>query len=255
MIVDGSSARTISAIVTAHSEAVLAGPSMRSAELAVSRAEAEGFRVERIIGLDSPTPGCRGYFEQYEATGWRILEVDRRDQGLARNAYADASNGRYIAFLDADDLWSENWLSEAGRIAIEAEAAGECVVVHPEMNWFFGGSAARLVNIEQESLLFDPRHFLFRNYYDALAFSPRAAHLDLPFPDRDIEGGYAYEDMQWSIETMAAGWRHRVARNTIIFKRRRQDSQTMRASQRGVVIRDLEALRIENVASLGSRSD
>lgn len=245
----------ITAIVTAHSETILAGPTMRSAELAVQRAEAEGFTVERLIGLDAPTPGCKRFFSQFVADGWRIEEVDHRDQGKARNAYARDAQSSSVAFLDGDDLWSENWLVIAGRMMREAEAAGERIIVHPELNWFFGNAASLLVNIDQDNVLFEPRHFLFRNYYDALSLAPRQAHVDHPFADRDIAGGYAYEDMQWAIETMAAGYRHRVAKDTIIFKRRRQDSQTIRASQRGVVIRDIDCLKIDRIGALGAAAE
>ena len=34
------------------------------------------------------------------------------DLGRVRNALVPRATGRYIAFLDADDLFSENWLAE-----------------------------------------------------------------------------------------------------------------------------------------------
>ena len=51
----------ITVAVTAHSESVVAGPTMRSAETAIRAAEAEGFRVERLIGLDAPSDGFRSF--------------------------------------------------------------------------------------------------------------------------------------------------------------------------------------------------
>lgn len=241
----------ISAIVTAHSETVLSGPTMRSADAAIRRAETAGYRVERLIGLDAPSEGCRAYFESPRFDDWRRLTLDCRDQGKARNALAAEASGRWLAFLDADDLWSENWLTEAAAALAAAEAKGERAIAHPELNWIFDRHANVLVKVDQDDPLFQPYAFCFRNYYDALAMAPKAAHLEHPYADRDIARGFAFEDMQWNVETMAGGWRHRVVRDTIIFKRRREASQTIQASQRGVVIRDLDAMRVDRIADLG----
>lgn len=241
----------ISAIVTAHSESVLAGPTMRSAEAAIAAAEAAGFSVERLIGLDTPTAPCRAYFESSAFDGWRRLSFAFRDQGLARNALAEAASGRWIAFLDADDLWSENWLAEAARRLQRAETEGLRAIAHPELNWVYGGNANVMVKIEQDEAPFHPYIMYFKNYYDALAMAPREAHIEHPYAMRDLPQGFAFEDMQWNIETMAAGWRHVVAPDTIVFKQRRAASQTVQAGARGVTIRDLDVMRIENVLRLG----
>ena len=240
----------ISAILTAHAETVLAGPTMRSAEVAIARAEEAGLTVERLIGMDNATPACRAYFDNPEHAAWRKIAFSFKDQGKARNALAEAATGRWVAFLDGDDLWSENWLVEAAKTMRAAEDAGERAIVHPEINWVFDKNANTIVNMASDDPLFEPRFFYFRNFYDALALAPRQAHLEIPYADRDMPTGYAFEDMQWGVETVAAGYKHRVARDTIIFKRRRSESQTTRASQRGVVIRPLEAMRIDRVDGL-----
>jgi hypothetical protein len=241
----------IAAIVTIHGESVLAAPTVKSAEVAAAAAEKAGYSVERLIGLDAPTAAARAYFSADRFAGWPRSEVACRDQGLARNAFVRQTRARWIAFLDGDDLWSENWLVEAARLLEQAENAGEGAIVHPEVNWFFDKEQSVIVNIDQDDPLFSPAFFYFGNYYDALAAAPRAAHLDHPYPHRDLEQGFAVEDWQWSIETMADGWTHRIAPGTIIFKRRREQSQTIEASRRAAVTRQLPALRIDLVEDLG----
>lgn len=239
----------ISAIVTLHAEFILAGPTLRSAEQAIAAAERSGLKVERVIGLDRPTEETRTFARAFAGDRWRVQEVDCGDQGAARNAYAGSSEGEWIAFLDGDDLWSENWLVKAAE---KARDRGEKAIVHPELNWFFGRQNAIHVNVDQDDPLFDPRFYHYRSLYDALSFAPRDAHLEVPFAQRDLDRGYAFEDMQWSIETMLAGYRHVVAPDTIIFKRRREGSQNAIAGARGVAIRDLPILQIEQLEALAA---
>ena len=239
--------------VTFHSETLLAGPTLKSAEAALAPLEAAGLRVERLIGLDSPSDATRAYLDQPDFAGWRHSEHAFRDQGRTRNALAGAARGRWLAFLDGDDLLSENWLSGAVRMLTDAGPEAR-LIVHPELHWQFDAVQGVMVNPAQSDRLFLPQYFALANYYDALCVAPRAAWLAHPFADRDIAGGFAFEDWQWGVETMAAGWQHVVARDTVIFKRRRDRSQTHESKSRAAVIRAHPALAIDRLADLGRDS-
>ncbi|SLN68894.1 glycosyltransferase family A protein [Roseisalinus antarcticus] len=236
--------------LTVHAESLVAGPTLASAEAALARLEAAGYRVERLIGLDDPTPEARAFMTQPALAAWEVREMAFRDQGRTRNALAAQARGRWLAFLDADDLFSENWLIEAVQ-SLEAAGPGARVILHPEVVWEFDGTAMSHANIAQDNPLFTPHHLGIQNYYDALCLAPREAWTEVPFADRDIAGGFAYEDWQWAVETMAAGWHHGVVRDTLIFKRRRDSSQTGEARSRRVSIRGLAALAIDRIGRLG----
>lgn len=242
----------ISLILTAHAETVIAGPTLKSAEAAVNAAQAVGLAVERTIAFDNPTEACLEYFSHPICSSWRKETYSFRDQGAVRNAAATASSGRYIAFLDADDLFSENWLVEAFRLC---EGLPGKVIAHPELNWIFDRASSVLVKTGQEDESFDPYYFYFANYWDALCMAPRQAHIDVPYAPRDISSGFAYEDWQWNCETMTAGFIHRIAEDTIIFKRRRERSQTITASQRQSVIRDVEFLKADVIEKFWGGKD
>jgi hypothetical protein len=240
--------------VTAHAETVVAGPPMRSAEMAIRAAEAQGLRVERLIGLDTPSNDCRGFFYQPLFKSWSIVEFQFSNLSNTRNALAKVANGRWIAFLDADDLFSENWLAVGARLLAQAHKVNDKIIVHPELSWVFDKQALIFVKPDQNDPCFIPQYFYFRNYYDAPSLSPLAAHLETPYAPIDLSSGFGFEDWQWNIETMAAGWRHVVAENTVVFIRRRERSICTETEEGHGVIRAMQSMAIDNVAKVGKGS-
>lgn len=241
----------ITLAITLHAETTVAIPSIRSAEACIRAAEAAGLSVERLMAFDTPTDECRNYFARTDLPSrWDPSEFAFRDQGRTRNALAERARGRWLAFLDGDDLFSENWLVEAAKCLRQAEQADEKIIVHPELNLFFDAALSSFVKINQSDPLFCPYYFCVENYYDALCMAPTMAWLKHPYPSRAIADGFAYEDWQWNIETMAAGWRHVAARDTIIFKRRRDSSQSHESRQHKACIRALEAMAVDQIMSI-----
>jgi glycosyltransferase involved in cell wall biosynthesis len=240
-------------VVTAHNETTVCGPTMRAADVAVEAARMRGYRVQTIIGLDDATEATSAYFHQPHFDHWERRILHERDLGRVRNALVPECEGRYIAFLDADDLFSENWLAEGVAELDAAAERGERAVAHPELNVVFDGQRGVLLNLDQGSPLFTPYYLYVRHYYDSLCMAPRQAYLEIPYVTRDVPNGLSYQDFQWTIETMAAGWRHRVVRDTIIFKRRRDVSLVTESNQRRSVVRSLPAMAIDRIRDLGHR--
>lgn len=242
-------------IVTAHNETIVCGPTMMSADAAIARARREGFTVEPLIVLDSATDACREYFEQPAFDHWGRVYVEERDLGRTRNKVIPDTKGRFIAFLDSDDLFSENWLSEGIKLLNRAEDAGEKVVAHPELNWLFDGATSVFAKPDQDCHVYSQYFFYYSNYYDSLCMAPRQCHLDIPYIHRDIPNGLSFQDWQFSVETTEAGWKHLTAKNTIIFKRRRDSSLVTESRDRQAIVRQLPAMAIDRVAALGRQAD
>ncbi|HEX7738964.1 MAG TPA: glycosyltransferase family A protein [Marmoricola sp.] len=240
----------LSVVLTAHSETAVCGPTVRSADDAIAAARAEGITVEAIVALDRATEATTAYFRQDRFDHWDRRVYDEGDLGRVRNAALPETSGRFIAFLDADDLFSENWLVEGVRRLRRAEDAGERVIAHPELNVQFDGAQVVLRNIAQRSPLFTPYFAYVRNYYDALAMAPREAHLEVPYGANDLSDGVGFEDWQFGLETMGAGWEHVIVPDTIIFKRRRDFSLVVESSSRKTVVRQLPAMAIDRVRDL-----
>jgi len=243
----------LTVVVTAHDETAVCGPTMAAADLAIEAARAGGLTVQPIIALDAASEATTAYFRQPRFDHWERWVFDEGDLGRVRNTLLPQTDGRFVAFLDADDLFSENWLVEGVAELVAAEERDEGAIAHPELNIVFDGTRSVLVNISQDSPLFTPHYLYIRHYYDSLCLAPREAHLEVPYVSRDVPNGLSYQDFQFTIETLDAGWRHLVVRDTIIFKRRRDVSLVTESTQRKSVVRALPGMAIDRVRDLGAR--
>lgn len=241
----------ITVAITAHSEGVVAGPTIHSCEAAIAAAEAAGYTVERLIGLDNATEQTARYFNQPALDHWRKIKLSVGDLGLARNALAQAAAGRMTAFMDADDLFSENWLALAANMLEEGRAERQKWIMHPELNWFFDAAGAVLVNPDQDSDFYAPMYWRVGNCFDSLAMADTDTFRNVPYRGRDKASGYGYEDWCWNIETIEAGFKHRTVRDTIIFKRRRDSSLVTELNDGKSVLWELDALAIDRLQTLG----
>jgi hypothetical protein len=242
----------ISVIVTAHAEGVLLGATLRSAEAAIARAEADGLTCERLLGLDAATETTRAIAQSPQFSEWSLHEVNLRDPFLTRNTMIGAANGRWIALVDGDDLVSENWLARGAETLQCAGDKANTTVVHPELNVIFDHHNGSFLKIAPTDPLFVPEVFYFDNYYDLMAFTPRSLHLTYPYDRRKFDAGYGFQDWQWNLKTLAAGVTHQIASDTIVFKRRRPNSISEINRGRNAVVHFVdEAMRIDKVRQLG----
>lgn len=237
----------ISVILTAHSESVVSGRTLSTAEKSIRQAQDAGLTIEKIIVLDNPTEETAQYFNAIPFDGWRIEQVDERDPGLTRNAGVNLASGTYIAFLDADDLFSPNWLTKAHQHAEELLKVKQHVVIHPELYWRFDGERGAKMNLPQDHPFLDPGLFLTINPFDALCFTTREFLQQQPFKPREIDKGYAFEDWCWIINAFISGAFHSVAKDTIIFKRRRFGSINRDARNRNSSLPLIENFSLEDI--------
>ena len=92
---------SITAVLNAHREGMLAKPSLDSLKRAVALAEKAGFQVETLAVLDRADALTREVVKSNGPDRLRLEDVDFGDLGLARNHGAAKAQGHYVAFLDA----------------------------------------------------------------------------------------------------------------------------------------------------------
>ena len=237
-------------IVTAHNETLVSGPTMESADRAVAEARAAGYTVQTVVALDNATEATTEYFHQPDFDHWERWVMHEADLGRVRNALVPRTEGQYVAFLDADDLFSENWLASGLAELEAARQRNERIIGHPEVIITFDGAVGLHQNVDQRSPLFTPYFLYVRNAYDSLCLAPREAHLEVPYVHRDIPNGLSWQDWQFAVETMSRGWDHVLVPDTIIFKRRRDSSLMVESTGRRALLRSLPEMAIDRIRDL-----
>ena len=216
----------VTAIITAHNEGPLIGLSLRSLLDAVDFARQSGLEVEILAVLDNPDDSTRVAMADAAEHGCRVVEVAYGDHGLARNEAIRLSAGRYLAFLDGDDLWSENWVVDAFGVC---ETDPGRVIAHPAINWIFDNGSYCYFLPDQTDPAYDPAFLRVANSWDQLCMAPVEVHRAHPYHRRELDRGFAYLDWTWNLETIEAGLVHRTVPETLHFKRRRATSQFTQA--------------------------
>ena len=211
----------VTAILTAHAEGKLAATSLVSFERAIAEARQAGLVVEGLIVLDRADASTRAQFAGVEPR-FRVIMTDEGDPGQARNAGVAAAEGRFVTFLDGDDLWSSNWIVLAYRLCA---AEPDKVIAHSEVNIVFGVERHMWWHADSRLPGFDPTYLRIGNYWDAMSCAARALFQRFPFVANDLRLGFGHEDWHWNCVTLVAGIDHRPAIGTAHFKRKRPGSQ------------------------------
>ncbi|MDZ5623116.1 glycosyltransferase family A protein [Nocardioides sp. HM23] len=216
-----SATTDITAILVARDEGPRIGISLHSLLDTVAAARESGLTVEQVVVLADPSPGTRWALDGVESRGVRLLAIDRDrsgDPGAVRNAAVDAATGEYVALLDGGSVWSENWLTAAHALCSSEPGR---LITHPEVHWFYEQGRELYFPPDQDEPGFDPAVLRDGNCWDAQALAAAAVYRDVPFPEVGPEAAPGLLDWDWSVATLAAGFRHRVVPATINFRRRR----------------------------------
>ncbi len=230
----------ITCVLNGHREGALIYPTIRSAKRTIEHTRSAGLDTELIVVLDRADHQTSIIVERELKDFGRVLNVDLGDLGYARNRGVAHSRGKYIGFLDGDDLWSREWLIDAYELCSNHEKE---VIVHPEYNIYFGDDSAHvLLHIDMESPEFEFEYLLRQNYWTALSFAAKSTYSRIPFRRNDITSGFGFEDWTWNAETIRKGCVHKTAAGTSHFVRRgkRQESLLSRTNRGSSVPRVLD---------------
>lgn len=201
----------VTVVVNAHREGLIAAATLKSLRRSRLYAERHGYRVETIICLDKGDELTRELIHNCASEDSKLLEVNFGDLGQSRNFAVTHALGRYISFLDADDLFGENWLAFAIKAA---DGNLREVIWHPEVNLYFGLDPHILRHIDMEIDEFEPLSMILGNPWTALSFAKRAVFERFPYPETSLSMGIGYEDWGWNRRVMSAGFIHKTVKGT-----------------------------------------
>lgn len=230
-----------------HTEGTGALPSIVSAWRAVQLAQSRGLTCELLLLLDQPDKPTVHIAERFcERRDVRLAIVSESDLGSARNRACESSTAEWIAFLDGDDLWGEEWLWRAHLAAQDVDA--EPVAWHPELNIIFGDHRSIVHHVDSDDPTFSWSRFRLHNQWTALAFVRRNDLLGLPYPRNDLAAGFGFEDWSWNEEVLRRGGKHCVVPQTCHFIKRTSGPSLLRSSQRSLRTRYMDDADITHVA-------
>lgn len=210
----------ITVILTGHREGWMIYNTIVSMKQAKQNAENNGLSVEVIIILDKHDSLTDEFIKTNSSSDIQVEHISSGDVAVARNHAVSIANGEFIAILDGDDLWSNNWLSAAYNAASKTN---DLIIWHPEVNVFFGEEHKLFFHRDSADKEFNSRHLIARNYWTALSFGRISIYKKFPYPFDDTANGFAFEDWQWNIETYRHGILHMVVPQTTHFIRSKKN--------------------------------
>jgi hypothetical protein len=221
--------RTISTVITSHDEGELVISALNSVLENIKKVDFKHYEI--LIGLDNPDTKTQQALSNYICDSKIINKYifNFSDVGLMRQKLLNLSKYEYVSFLDADDIWGDNWLYKASLTS----AKNPNSVLHPELTLFFDKKIEYVrKNPDSTSRKFKKEILLFENVWTSSFITPRWVMEKYPMKSgstSDQALPYAYEDWTWFRETLASGIEHRIVKNTAHFHKIKDNSNTSRS--------------------------
>lgn len=208
----------VSVVICGHNEGRLLHRTLRSVFRSVKFFKSKiGSDIEVILSLGSPSKATKDYLLNSNfKKKIKIYENNFEDIALSRNFGVEKASGKYIAFIDGDNLFCENWLVEAYQYA---EITKEECLLHPEY----------LVNFESRNTIWkrisstDPRFkfgsLISFNPWDSTVFGEKRTFEKYKFRVFQKNSGWGNIDWDFICTTLAENINHVVLNGTVVFVR------------------------------------
>ena len=207
-------------VITAHAEGPLVHRTLLSVFQSIKHASRNGIACGVLVVKDIPTPATNAYFSRFSSEDLRILNTDFGDPGLARNYGIHNTNGAYVALLDADDLYSADWLTKA--VTYLRENADREFMAIPKHTLVFGAEDRLVSHPDSDSMDFNAQEYINSNCWNSVISILRSdTARAVPFISTPPGSGFGYEDWHWFSALLAHGVTIKTVPQTIVFYRRK----------------------------------
>lgn len=204
-------------IITAHKEGRILKPTLRSVSEAVRNLKKNS---ELLIVLDCADEATLEIAHEFSDSAWvstRIHQVSCADLTEARRSGLQATNATTIAFVDGDDLVSENYFDASLSLLEEFPTA----VTHAEFVICFGARDTVSRIDSSNSGLISYLDVLEHNLWPSTLVARRKILLENPHVSLPPARGFGPEDWYWNLKTLARGIDHLATPGTAYFYRTR----------------------------------
>lgn len=196
--------RTVTIVITAHQEGQLIYRALDSAERN-DRMASKQVQSELLLTLDRPNEESLQIGQIISNSGRaRVSIKDFGDLSLSRNAAIRESNSDLVLFLDADDVWSDDFLKEG---IASLDSTGSKIAIPEELrligeNIFGSFLLRRKMKLYSHSKRF--RKLLTRNWLPATFLAYRSVFVDFPFFPNDYQRKWGFEDWNFHLRISIA---------------------------------------------------
>lgn len=209
----------ISVIVTGHDEGRLIHRTFNSIFRSINFATKRGLNIEVILHLDAPTQKTLEYIDSSSyKKQLKILKSDFKDLGLSRNFSVSKAKGKYIAFIDGDDLFCENWLFESFNFA---ESYKEKAILHPEYLINFEGQNLIWKRVSSIDPAFRYGSLMTFDSWGSTSLIEKSLLKELKFSSCPLDSSWGYTNWTFACDTLVNGIPHIVVPKTVVFIRKK----------------------------------
>ena len=210
--------------ITAHAEGVIAHKTIQGVLAGLGNLDVERYPYEIIVHIDNGNEATVGYFERYKKDKrFKIIYSHFGDLGLSRNCIVQHARGKYVSFLDADDILSSNWYTNAIDLM---EKSKDTIMIHPNIQFNFGAGTRLEFTIRKDSYdKFEDAISAGVNRWCSAIMGSKETFLKYPY--METKNGYGYEDYNLNTNTVSHGIKHRVAPETVMFYRKKAEGSLL----------------------------
>ena len=232
----------ITCVLNVHQEGALAEQSFQSILVAAKYASHHGISTRILVVADKPCLQTQSFLDGIPLETAQVITHQIGDLSIVRNLTAASISSTYIAWLDGDDLWSNNWLI-GGFNMLHGNSAYH--IVHPELNLYFDISVTRILMHTQMQRMHQFQDTLyFKNLWTSTCIARTDIYRDIPYVENLLDKGFGYEDWVWNMETVRQGYLHGCVPGAIHGIRERQCTLSKISRQSGAIPKLLRLYRV-----------
>ena len=194
----------ITVTITVHREGIILHHTLQSA-LGAIRQLPDDVQCEIMIHADNPNAATSDYIARIadyipSSVPHQVFINQFGNPGASRQFCTEHARGDYIAFIDGDDLMSDNWLAAA--YSTLTASTRQCVA-HSEYTVEFGATNSIVKKFGAIDKATDTLLSVWAGRWNAIIFAPTALIKQLGYPEAG--SGYGFEDWEMSCKLIAAG--------------------------------------------------